>query len=45
MREEIESRALRQASEHADGNRTVAARLLDMSKDTLRYRLEKFQIG
>ena len=43
--EEIESRALRQAFDHADGNRTVAARLLDMSKDTLRYRLEKFQIG
>jgi two-component system response regulator AtoC len=43
--EEIEQRALRQAFEHADGNRTVAARLLDMSKDTLRYRLEKFQIG
>jgi two-component system response regulator AtoC len=43
--EEIEARALRQAFEHADGNRTVAAKLLDMSKDTLRYRLEKFQIG
>jgi two-component system response regulator AtoC len=43
--EEIEQLALRQAFEHADGNRTVAARLLDMSKDTLRYRLEKFQIG
>ncbi|HXC53351.1 MAG TPA: sigma-54 dependent transcriptional regulator [Candidatus Limnocylindrales bacterium] len=43
--EAIEALALRQAFEHADGNRTVAARLLDMSKDTLRYRLEKFQIG
>jgi DNA-binding NtrC family response regulator len=43
--EEIEAQALRQAFEHAEGNRTVAARLLDMSKDTLRYRLEKFQIG
>lgn len=43
--EEIEALALRQAFEAADGNRTVAARLLDMSKDTLRYRLEKFQIG
>jgi len=43
--EEIEAIALKQAFEHADGNRTVAARLLDMSKDTLRYRLEKFQIG
>ncbi|HEY2776231.1 MAG TPA: sigma-54 dependent transcriptional regulator [Candidatus Binatia bacterium] len=43
--EEIEQLALRQAFEHADGNRTVAAKLLDMSKDTLRYRLEKFQIG
>ena len=43
--EEIEALALKQAFEHAEGNRTVAARLLDMSKDTLRYRLEKFQIG
>jgi two-component system response regulator AtoC len=43
--EEIEQLALRQAFEHADGNRTIAAKLLDMSKDTLRYRLEKFQIG
>ena len=43
--EEIEAIALKQAFEHAEGNRTVAARLLDMSKDTLRYRLEKFQIG
>jgi DNA-binding NtrC family response regulator len=43
--EEIEQIALRQAFEHAEGNRTVAAKLLDMSKDTLRYRLEKFQIG
>jgi DNA-binding NtrC family response regulator len=43
--EEIEALALKQAFAHADGNRTVAARLLDMSKDTLRYRLEKFQIG
>jgi DNA-binding NtrC family response regulator len=43
--EEIEALALRQAFEFAEGNRTVAARLLDMSKDTLRYRLEKFQIG
>lgn len=43
--EEIEALALRQAFDHAEGNRTVAARLLDMSKDTLRYRLEKFHIG
>ncbi|MFN2378509.1 MAG: sigma-54-dependent transcriptional regulator [Candidatus Binatia bacterium] len=43
--EEIEALALRQAFDHAEGNRTVAARLLDMSKDTLRYRLEKFEIG
>lgn len=43
--EAIEAAALRQAFANADGNRTVAAKLLDMSKDTLRYRLEKFQIG
>lgn len=43
--EEIESSALKQAFDHAEGNRGTAARLLGMSKDTLRYRLEKFQIG
>ncbi|MBI5505786.1 MAG: sigma-54-dependent Fis family transcriptional regulator [Deltaproteobacteria bacterium] len=43
--EDIEAAALRQAFERAEGNRVVAARLLGMSKDTLRYRLEKFQIG
>jgi len=43
--EEIEAAALRQAFACAEGNRVVAAKLLGMSKDTLRYRLEKFQIG
>ena len=31
-----------QALDRADGNKTGAARLLGLSRDTLRYRLEKF---
>jgi DNA-binding protein Fis len=30
--------------ERADGNKTNAARLLCLSRDTLRYRLEKYGI-
>jgi two-component system response regulator AtoC len=43
--EKVEEAALRQAFAHAEGNRTVAARLLGMSKDTIRYRLDKFGIA
>jgi DNA-binding NtrC family response regulator len=42
--EDIERSLLEQALEHADGNRTKAARLLGLSRDTFRYRLEKFGI-
>ena len=41
---EVERDLIRQALERTDGNRTQAARLLGLSRDTLRYRLEKFQI-
>ena len=34
----------RPALERTDGNKTGAARLLGLSRDTLRYRLEKYGI-
>jgi DNA-binding NtrC family response regulator len=43
--EELERDLLIQALDLAGGNRTRAARLLGLSRDTLRYRLEKFRIG
>jgi DNA-binding NtrC family response regulator len=40
--EALERELLRQALERTEGNRTRAAALLGMSRDTLRYRIEKF---
>src|SRR5262245_24889372 len=42
--EDLERSLLIQALDRAQGNRTRAARLLGMSRDTFRYRLEKFGI-
>jgi DNA-binding NtrC family response regulator len=42
---EIERDLIRQALERAGGNRTRAAALLGLTRDTLRYRLEKFDLG
>ncbi|HSR42632.1 MAG TPA: sigma 54-interacting transcriptional regulator, partial [Longimicrobiales bacterium] len=42
--EEIERELIYQALERTDGNKTGAARLLGLSRDTLRYRLEKYGI-
>ena len=42
--EELERDLLVQALKLAEGNRTKAARLLGLSRDTFRYRLEKFGI-
>jgi DNA-binding NtrC family response regulator len=39
---ELEQSLIRQALERTEGNRTRAAALLGLSRDTLRYRLEKF---
>ena len=42
---DLERELIEQALERAEGNRTRAAALLGLSRDTLRYRLEKFGIG
>lgn len=38
---QLENKLLRQALERADNNQTKAAKLLNLSRDTFRYRLEK----
>lgn len=43
--EDIEVGLIRQALERTDGNRSQAARLLGISRDTLLYRLKKFAIA
>jgi DNA-binding NtrC family response regulator len=43
--EELERDLIRQALERAGGNRTRAAALLGLTRDTLRYRLEKHGIA
>jgi transcriptional regulator with PAS, ATPase and Fis domain len=42
--EDVERRLLLSALERASRNKTKAARLLGLSRDTLRYRLEKYRI-
>lgn len=42
--DELEQELICQALERTDGNKTGAARLLGISRDTLRYRLQKFEI-
>jgi len=41
---ELERELIREALERAGGNRTRAAELLGLTRDTLRYRLEKFDL-
>jgi two-component system NtrC family response regulator len=43
--EDVEVSLLRQAMERAGGNKVVAARLLGLTRNTLRYRLEKHGLG
>ncbi len=43
--EEVEESLIRQALERARGNRTRAARLLGITRDTLRYKLKKFKLA
>ncbi len=42
--EEVEKQLILSALENSNGNKSQAARLLGLSRDTLRYRLEKYQI-
>lgn len=42
--EELEKNLLKQALDRAKGNQSRAARLLQMSRDTFRYRLEKHKL-
>lgn len=40
--EEVEKELIRQALDSTKGNQTKAARLLNLTRDTLRYRMQKF---
>ena len=42
---ELEKRQILHAVEKCGGNRTAAARMLRISRDTMRYRLKKFGLG
>jgi two-component system response regulator AtoC len=42
---EVERELIRQALERSEGNRTRAAELLGLTRDTLRYRIEKFDLS
>lgn len=43
--EAVERALLERALQKASGNQSAAARLLGISRDTLRYRMEKFDLG
>ena len=43
--EESEKRLLIRALEKTGGNQTQAARLLQITRDTLRYKMKKFNVG
>jgi two-component system response regulator AtoC len=40
----VEKELIRQALDHARGNKTTAARLLRITRDTLRYKVKKYQL-
>jgi DNA-binding protein Fis len=42
--DQLENKMLRQALARAAGNQTKAAKLLNLSRDTFRYRLEKHNL-
>jgi DNA-binding protein Fis len=41
---EMEEQMVRQALEKTDGNQSRAAELLDISRDSLRYKMKKFDL-
>ena len=43
--EQVERTLVEMALEKADGNVTRAARLLNLTRDTMRYRIEKFGLS
>ena len=43
--EDLEKELLKRALAKAEGNQTKAAKLLDLSRDTLRYRMKKFGLS
>lgn len=43
--ESVEIQLIRQALERAQGNRSLAARLLGISRDTLLYRIKKHALA
>ncbi len=43
--EEVERQLIMSALRRADGNKSKAARLLGLTRDTLRYRLDKYELG
>jgi len=43
--EDVERKLIQEALERASGNQSKAARLLGISRDTLRYRLKKHGMG
>jgi two-component system response regulator AtoC len=40
--EEVEKELIRQSLEMTNGNQTRSAKLLNLTRDTLRYRMQKF---
>jgi len=43
--EDLERHLIVSALQQADNNKSKAARLLGLTRDTLRYRLEKFKLS
>ena len=43
--EKVEEALVKQALKMTNGNQTKAAKLLDMSRDALRYRMQKFGLA
>ena len=43
--DDVERELIEQALDRTQGNKSAAARLLGLTRDTLRYRLERFGLG